>query len=159
MSTRALYTFMGTRSNPGRFNVYKRYDGYPSGALAVLKETLNYAWPLPRYEADEFAASFVAAAKNRGAEFEPGGVFFEHRGGGVRLMPAGDPAKVATKHCSDIEWRYEISFGPVAVGGDGLRVAAIEGSWWDGKAIQKRVFFGSLSEFEGWVHRGEGKEI
>lgn len=99
MSTRALYTFIGSEESgsPHSFNVYKHHDGYPSGAAEVLKKTLDsFVWKLPRYESDEFAAGFCAAGKTLGS------------GGGVRLMPLGDPNTVAMDNCSDIEWRYEI---------------------------------------------------
>lgn len=96
MSTRALYTFKGTEDYPGNYNVYKHSDNYPSGAADAIHRALTLAWPLPRYEADEFAASFVAANKRQA--------------GGVRLMPSGNASKVAQKNCTDIEYRYEISF-------------------------------------------------
>jgi hypothetical protein len=62
MSTRALYTF---RSDDGteEYHVYKHSDGYPTGAADAICAALPFAWPLPRYEADEFAAAFVAANK------------------------------------------------------------------------------------------------
>lgn len=72
MSTRAMYTFIGDKSGRSReqFHVYKHHDGYPingtSGAVFWLKAALDYAWPLPRYEADDFAAAFVAANKSSG---------------------------------------------------------------------------------------------
>jgi len=97
MSTRALYTF---KANPHSefeqdWNVYKHHDGYPSGAADAITAALKKAWELPRYESDEFAAAFIAANK-------------PSNGGGVRLMPQGDPLEVAQKHCADIEYRYEI---------------------------------------------------
>ena len=62
MSTRAVYGFKDSR---GTHWVYVHHDGYPTGAAskfdAVLKSKL--AWPLPRWEADEFGAAFVAANK------------------------------------------------------------------------------------------------
>jgi hypothetical protein len=41
--------------------VYKHSDGYPDGAVCWITKALEHAWPLPRFEADEFAAAFVAA--------------------------------------------------------------------------------------------------
>jgi hypothetical protein len=72
MGTRSMYTFIGDKR--GRWleqhHVYKHFDGYPlhgdSGAVIWIKAALDYAWPLPRYEADDFAAAFVAANKRSG---------------------------------------------------------------------------------------------
>lgn len=69
MGTRAIYRFT---DNEGTYAVYKHYDGYPTGAAEFLLKAFGKAWKLPRYEANELAASFVAANK----EDE----------GGVRLM-------------------------------------------------------------------------
>ena len=63
MSTRAVITFK--RGNEC-FHVYQHCDGYPSGVAENLRSAIAYAWPLPRFEACEFAAAFVAGAKNGG---------------------------------------------------------------------------------------------
>lgn len=89
MSTRAVYTFHDETES---FHVYKHFDGYPTGAAKAIVKALGYAWPLPRYEADEFASSFVAANKTQG--------------GGVRLMQSGAFDDVAPH---DIEYHYEVS--------------------------------------------------
>ena len=60
MGTRAVYTFI---DEDGRHSVYKHWDGYPAGACKFIANALPLAWPLPRFEADEFAAAFVAANK------------------------------------------------------------------------------------------------
>ena len=47
--------------------LYRHSDGYPegkSGVIFELKEALNFAWKLPRMEADEFAAAIIRAWKN-----------------------------------------------------------------------------------------------
>ncbi len=122
MSTRALYTFKGEE---GHYNIYKHHDGYPSGAMQTLQATIDwFAWKLPRYESDEFAAAFCAAAKSyyliQATEsdknrkeflkgYGPQGTYRPHTGGGARVMPQGDPMLVAEKYCSDIDYRYEIS--------------------------------------------------
>jgi len=49
--------------NNTRAYVYKHWDGYPSGIASALSKATNYAWELPRFEADEFAASFIVANK------------------------------------------------------------------------------------------------
>jgi hypothetical protein len=66
MSTRACYRFIpenGPNDWPGVVTVYKHHDGYPFGAAKAIEAALDYAWQLPRFEADEFAAAFVAANK------------------------------------------------------------------------------------------------
>lgn len=60
MSTRAIYSF---ETEYGVVHVYKQHDGYPTGAADALKAAQAFAWPLPRYEGDDFAAAFVAANK------------------------------------------------------------------------------------------------
>jgi hypothetical protein len=68
MSTRAVYKFT---SEGESYSVYKHHDGYPEGAAQWLQDTLDsgLAWELPRFEADEFAAAFIAANKK-----QPGGI-------------------------------------------------------------------------------------
>ena len=85
MSTRAVYTFI---DEDNHHHVYKHHDGYPSGAIEFILKALDKSWPLPRFEADEFAASFIAA--NKGSA------------GGVRLT-TGPSAH------GDLSYRYEIT--------------------------------------------------
>ena len=99
MSTRAVYTFSDEDTAP--IHVYKHHDGYPyasygkgepleAGGLLWIKKAKELAWELPRFEADEFAASFVAANKT-GA-------------GGCRLITTEHPWEYA----SDAEYWYKI---------------------------------------------------
>ena len=93
MATRGVYTFIDERE---RFHVYKHWDNYPNvgemehdevGAYAWIRQAKEKAWDLPRFEASEFGAAFIAKHKSEG--------------GGVNL----------TKHYNrhaDIEYRYEI---------------------------------------------------
>jgi hypothetical protein len=92
MSTRGVYTFIDKNE---RFHVYKHWDNYPEhpqgnediNAYAWIRQAKARAWDLPRFEASEFAAGFVATHKNDG--------------GGVYL----------TKHYNrhaDIDYRYEV---------------------------------------------------
>ena len=62
MGTRAIYQF---QDSDDECYVYKHYDNYPQGAVHFIEEAKSMAWPFPRYEADEFAAAFVAANKNK----------------------------------------------------------------------------------------------
>lgn len=93
MSTRACYVFRDTNST---HVVYKHHDGYPSGAVQWIAAARANAWPFPRFEADEFAASFVAANKAGP--------------GGVRLVGNGDWRKIAP---ADIEYVYDVHWGMV----------------------------------------------
>jgi|11BtaG_2_1085332.scaffolds.fasta_scaffold00403_13 hypothetical protein len=63
MGTRAVYFFYD-EDFQDLYGVYKHYDNYPSGAASHIEAAKEYAWQLPRFEADEFAAAFVAANKN-----------------------------------------------------------------------------------------------
>ena len=100
MSTRACYTFSDDR---GEVHVYKHHDGYPyyayqggeAGGLIWINDAKDFAWGLPRFEADEFAASFVAANKDSG----------EHSGGGVRLINKKHPWEFS----SDSDYWYKVT--------------------------------------------------
>lgn len=63
MSTRATYEFIDRFDN---LTVYKHHDGYPEWALLFIHRGLQYAWPLPRFEASDFSAAFIAANKKEG---------------------------------------------------------------------------------------------
>ena len=78
MGTRAIYFF---EDRDGVYGVYKHYDNYPSGAADFIENAKSYAWEFPRFEADEFAASFVAANKAKA-------------GGGVRLLQMFDHTSI-----------------------------------------------------------------
>ena len=170
MSTRGLYTIKG---EDGDFNIYKHNDNYPSGAARTIKLAVDwFAWKLPRYESDEFATAFVTACKfgwiedQKGLmqwykDYGPQGHYSKYAGGGVRLMPAGNPTEVASTKCSGIEYRYEISFGtqlpehikrrakklaPAPV----LLIKAFEGSWWD-EPKEYEIFNGPFDDFYKWA--------
>lgn len=77
MSTRCSIEF---KDAFGSFNVYQHSDGYPSSIVPNIQRALKQAWELPRYEADECGAAYVAANKT-GA-------------GNLRLMDGGPRAWV-----------------------------------------------------------------
>lgn len=165
MSTRALYTFKG-QTAADTWNVYKHCDGYPRGAANVLQTALDFfAWIPPRFEADEFAAAFVAAGKCSwlwGSKFDeesfrkhsPKGEYQHYNGGNVRLMPQGDPLSVALKYCSDIEYRYEISQG----NNQELRIRAYDVSAWDAPGEETLLVDCELSEFAQWAKEQDAKD-
>lgn len=133
MSTRACYRFFpenGPFYNdfPGVVTVYKHHDGYPKGAATAIEAALDFAWALPRFEADEFAAAFVAAGKQvasrsaKQAEYrkaaeetdkpEMKDYYLRHAnhvdgGGGVRLVPY-EGLDAYQRFASDIEFLYDI---------------------------------------------------
>ena len=88
MSTRAVITFKDTFTQE-RHSVYQHCGGYPSGVLVGLQQAETLAWPLPRFEANDFAAAYVAANKTGG--------------GGIRLCKS--PASVG-----DAAFRYSVTF-------------------------------------------------
>lgn len=65
MGTRAVFTF---KDDMNTFSVYKHWDGYPSGAAGFLTMAIKMAWELPRFEACDFAAAFIAANKSGGGD-------------------------------------------------------------------------------------------
>ena len=70
MSTRCTITVHDDRfGEHEEYTIYRHCDGYPdsgNGVLHTLSEALPYAWPLPRFEAVDFAAAIIAAWKNGG---------------------------------------------------------------------------------------------
>ncbi len=92
MSTRSNII---TEDNNNRIQLYRHHDGYPhgpEGVLATLERAVSYAWPLPRFEADDFAAALVSAWKNEG-------------GGGIYID--GSPKDWESIH-GGVEWVYLI---------------------------------------------------
>lgn len=116
MSTRSFFTF--TDDEKQTFAVYKHCDGYPSGAAKAIADALSLAWELPRFEADEFAAAFVAANKNCG--------------GGIRLLTSFSDAP------DDCEYRYDITRDPSGAPLLYVRAFAL------GAGKPKRLFSGTL---------------
>src|SRR5579875_1756151 len=66
MGTRAVYTFIHDADE--RYSVYKHWDGCPRWGCRFIANGLKLAWPLPRFEANEFAAAFVAANKKQAGD-------------------------------------------------------------------------------------------
>tara|TARA_R100000656_G_scaffold17391_1_gene16303 strand:+ start:670 stop:1098 length:429 start_codon:yes stop_codon:yes gene_type:complete len=133
MSTRACYTFS---DQSGDVHVYKHHDGYPyckfpqgeGGGLVWINDAKKFAWPLPRFEADEFAAAFVAANKVTPT-------------GGVRLINTPDPWDFS----SDSEYWYKVS----CVDGE-LFVAVFSVDWWKPEdPSSKLVMEGTLDSLLG----------
>lgn len=67
MSTRCTITVRDERGGRDAYSLYRHCDGYPDtqhGVIATLSKALPLAWPMPRFEADDFAAAIVAAWKD-----------------------------------------------------------------------------------------------
>lgn len=128
MSTRGCYRFTDEH---GSFTVYKHHDNYPEGphgGIAAIEAATEFAWPLPRFEADDFAAAFVSANKLAA--------------GSVRLLntPAGPPS---LEHMpSDIEYLYDVS---VKTRGLHVIVSSIEGGWGGKPLTATRIQGGDLA--------------
>jgi hypothetical protein len=86
MGTRAVFTFFN-KIELESYSVYKHWDGYPEGAADFLTKAIPFAWELPRYEACDFSAAFIAANK---------------KSGGDVYMTTGSDAH------SDLDYYYEI---------------------------------------------------
>jgi hypothetical protein len=67
MSTSATIQFIDDTNMKAA--VYSHGDGYPADIHAALLKALPLAWELPRFEADEFAAAFIAGNKVRQGGF------------------------------------------------------------------------------------------
>lgn len=123
MATRAIVTF---KDNYGStFHVYKHYDGYPTGMAEVFAELGNSGkcWSLPRFEADEFAAGFIAVAKKDQ--------------GGVRLSPT-------RTHAADVAYGYTVyqKKGELVP-----RVKVTSPDFWDGGRKETTLWDGPLTGF------------
>jgi hypothetical protein len=163
VSTRACYRFIpenGPNDWPGIVTVYKHHDGYPSGAAQAIEAALDFAWALPRFEADEFAASFVAAAKQstsrsrRRQEYETAAeqasgamkAYYldlakrAEGGGSVRLVPY-EGLDAHKRFASDTAYLYDIR----CIGGE-LQVTAYTTSERDGQWMIEKFFEGSTKQ-------------
>ncbi len=111
MSTHAIVQF---KDEEGIVSVFKHSDGNPRWIGQHLKEALEYAWELPRFEANEFAAAFVTACKlahkkiiDENTEWcLQQGHTPNHRtaGGEIRIVPRSDA--LAWQWAGDSQYRY-----------------------------------------------------
>jgi len=132
MSTRAVVTLTDLPGN--RWHVYLHGDGKPGPVADMLKEALGSAWPLPRFEAGQFAASFVAAALRWKADFVG---FTNGFGHGVHL----------TEHWADhpdLDYRFAVGMSPRVE----LRVQVYRSLGGDNDAWQEECLFdGPIQHF------------
>ena len=72
MSTRST---ISVKDEYNTFHIYRHSDGYPDGihgVISTLQAVLPYAWPLPRFDAMDFAAAIIRAWKKEGG----GNIYF-----------------------------------------------------------------------------------
>ena len=109
MSTNALIYITEANHSIGepdtKYAIYKHHDGYPQGVQPMIEEALTLAWPLPRFEADEFAASFVAANKTGSGDVRlvnpdaASNIWFDYVYV-IRHMEGSDKLNVTVGHCT-----------------------------------------------------------
>jgi len=124
MGTRSIWTFAEmSRTPPQEMHVYKHWDGYPTGAVAFIVAAFlsGKAWPLPRWEANEFGAAFIAANKEGDGDF--------------RLATSRHEA-------ADVEYGYTLS----ATLDGTLMMRAVHTHYWD-EPEETLLFEGTLSDF------------
>ena len=63
MGTRASITFEDAHNS---FTIYQHWDGDLETIARNVERSKMFAWELPRFEASDFAAAYVAANKERG---------------------------------------------------------------------------------------------
>jgi hypothetical protein len=117
-----MYTFKDKHST---IHVYKHHDGYPQGAIEFINNAIPYAWGLPRFEPDDFAAAFVSANKSGG--------------GGVRLC--GNDVKEPWDFSCDSDYWYVVSMKD-----NKLMVTIHEVAWWEESKVSTQIFTGPLTD-------------
>lgn len=127
MGTRAIITFVEPKDdyNPKRsYHLYQHWDGYPSGVADHLALMLSSGkcWPLPRYEADEIAAAYVATAKTQS--------------GNIRLAHSRTSA-------ADVAYGYTIKPDRNNV----LQIKVTAPEFWEGGRKEELIWKGSLADF------------
>ena len=122
MSTRGIYTFKAFGET---FHVYKHSDSYPTGAQIALAAVIDQgkAWALPRFEADEFAAGFVAANKDGG--------------GNIRLAKSRTSA-------ADVAYGYTVA---QVKGKKAIQLTVTSTDFWDEKTKETKLWTGNLVDF------------
>lgn len=73
MGTRAVITF---KDGQDTFSVYQHWDGDPDTVTENILKAQEFAWELPRFEAAEFAAAYIAATKGERKGEGGGNIYF-----------------------------------------------------------------------------------
>lgn len=80
---------MATRCNiivkdkESKIQLYRHWDGYPEAVVPELEQALQFAWPLPRFDARDFSAAIVRAWKQEG-----GNIYIDGKYTGYDGLPA-----------------------------------------------------------------------
>ena len=103
------------------YAIYKHWDGHPQGVQPMIERALELAWTLPRFEADEFAASFVAANKTGSGDVRlvnPDDARNTHFDFVyvIRHMEGSDKLNVTVGHCTGMDELYNITMEMTWVG-------------------------------------------
>lgn len=141
MSTRSTITVRDRKDGNEAYSICRHSGGYPDtqhGVLATLPQALAYAWPLPRFEAMDFAAAIVAAWKQPARKPYAGAPYLS-QGGNIYLTGGRDDH-------GDTEWHYEIypEKGNVLFGEPSKNRLVVEvfkatyPDGWDGARVWKR---------------------
>lgn len=121
MSTRAVFTFK--ESDPKEtYHIYQHLDGDPKQALINIKKAGLLAFKLPRYQASDYSAAFVAATKTGG--------------GNIYLTTSFDDH-------GDLSYRYEITAVKGIIFIDAYQVIF--------STQCKKIYTGRLDDFEEFV--------
>jgi hypothetical protein len=120
MGTRAIYTFEDATDER---HIFVHYDGYPTGAATYFKQWLDagVTWTIPRFEADEAAAGFVAAIKTGAGNVRIAGARFSY---------------------SDVEFGYRLFMR-----GNELHVQCATTDYWGDAPAEHIIFDGTMAEF------------
>ena len=118
MSTNAI---IYVTNDEKTYAIYKHWDGHPQGVQPMIERALTLAWPLPRFEPDEFAAAFVAANKTGSGDVrllnpdEVENTWFDFVYV-VRHMEGSDKLNVTVGHCTGMDELDRIDFVMTWVG-------------------------------------------
>ena len=122
MGTRGVYTF---KEKGQTHHVYSHWSNAPKGAAEKFQKALNsqLCWPLPRFEADEFTAGFIAANKDKPGNF--------------RLLKGRASAV-------DVEYGYTIWPDPKT---HQLMLQVSATDFWGPKPVERSLWKGLLTNF------------
>lgn len=128
MSTRAVLIFKASEYADVEFAIYQHGDGDPASVSQFIDLARYRAWELPRFEADEFAAAYIAATKRRE--------------GMIRLLP--NPSVIG-----DATFTYVIHSAVNRQGGRYIYVVVYDGPREDGIVLYR----GATGGLREWANR------
>lgn len=116
MSTRAVIRFL---DDTGVYSLYLSGDAGPdgpNGVIAQIVEAFKFTWPLPRFQAGEFAAGFCAANKPSAYESvkELGQATMNLCGGTIRFLNSPANREDVSYIPNDVDYVYNVTFDTCA---------------------------------------------